>query len=76
VVFVPPLTNGKLRNEGVTIEHCSMPVRQFVCNLQTRRAFIAAFTSEKRWMTIKKVYSAIGIDNEFFHCALFNPCMM
>jgi hypothetical protein len=24
------------------------------------RAFIAAFTSDKRWMTIKKVYSAIG----------------
>jgi hypothetical protein len=28
--------------------------------LQMRRAFIAAFTSEKRWMTIKNVYSAIG----------------
>jgi hypothetical protein len=27
---------------------------QFLCNLQTRGAFIAAFTSEKRWMTIKK----------------------
>jgi hypothetical protein len=28
--------------------------------LQMRRAFIAALTSEKRWMTIKKFYSAIG----------------
>jgi hypothetical protein len=28
--------------------------------LQMRRAFIAAFTSEKRWMTMKKVYSSIG----------------
>jgi hypothetical protein len=28
--------------------------------LQMRGVFIAAFTSEKQWMTIKKVYSAIG----------------
>jgi hypothetical protein len=28
--------------------------------LQMCRAFIAALTSEKGWMTIKKVYSAIG----------------
>jgi hypothetical protein len=28
--------------------------------LQMRGAFIAAFTSEKQWMTIKKVYSASG----------------
>jgi hypothetical protein len=28
--------------------------------LQMRRAFIAAFACEKRWMTIKKIYSAIG----------------
>jgi hypothetical protein len=27
-------------------------------NLQMLGEFIAAFTSEKRWMTIKKVYSA------------------
>jgi hypothetical protein len=31
-----------------------MTVRQFLHNLQTRGAFIAAFTSEKRLMTIKK----------------------
>jgi hypothetical protein len=31
-----------------------MPVRQFLRNLQTRKAFITAFTSEKREMTIKK----------------------
>jgi hypothetical protein len=28
--------------------------------LQMRGAFIATFTSEKRWMTIKKVYFTIG----------------
>jgi hypothetical protein len=28
--------------------------------LQIGRAFIAAFTSEKLWMTITKVYSEIG----------------
>jgi len=28
--------------------------------LQIRRAFIGTLTSEKRWMAIKKVYSAIG----------------
>jgi hypothetical protein len=28
--------------------------------LEMPRAFIAAFTSEKRWMTIKKVYSVTG----------------
>jgi hypothetical protein len=28
--------------------------------LQMRRAFTAAFISEKRWITIKKVYSATG----------------
>jgi hypothetical protein len=31
-----------------------MPLRQFLPNLQTGGAFIAAFTSEKQWMTIKK----------------------
>jgi hypothetical protein len=36
-----------------TIAHWSKPVRQFLRNLQTRRAFIAAFTSEKRLKTIK-----------------------
>jgi hypothetical protein len=43
-----------------TIAHWSMTVRQFLRNLQTLEAFIAALTSEKRLMTIKKVYSAIG----------------
>jgi len=37
-----------------TIAHWSMPVRQFLLNLQTLGAFIAAFTSEKRYLTIKK----------------------
>jgi hypothetical protein len=31
-----------------TIAHWSMPVGQFLRDLQTRGAFIAAFTSEKR----------------------------
>jgi hypothetical protein len=44
----------KLRRFDNTIAHWSMPVRQFLRNLQTHRAFIAAFTSEKQWMTIKK----------------------
>jgi hypothetical protein len=43
-----------------TIAHWSMTVRQFLRNSQTLRAFVAAFTSEKRMMTIKKVHSAIG----------------
>jgi hypothetical protein len=54
--------NEKLRNWGVfnTIAHWSMTVRQFLRNLQTRAAFIAAFTSEKRLMTIKKVYFTVA----------------
>jgi hypothetical protein len=43
-----------LRRFVNTIAHWPMPVRQFLCNLQMCGAFIAAFTSEKRWMTIKK----------------------
>jgi hypothetical protein len=37
-----------------TIARWSTPVRQLLRNLQMRRAFIAAITSEKREMTIKK----------------------
>jgi hypothetical protein len=33
-----------------------VPVRQSLHNLQRRGAFKAAFTSEKRWMTIKKKF--------------------
>jgi hypothetical protein len=47
-------TLGQLKkeeNEGVLLT----PLRI----LQMRRAFIAALVSEKRWMTIKKGYSAI-----------------
>jgi hypothetical protein len=50
MVFVPPLEIGKLRNGGGffnTIVHWSMPVRQFLRNLQTRGDIIVAFTSEK-----------------------------
>jgi hypothetical protein len=53
-----------------------MPVRQFLRNLQAREAFIAAFTSEKGWMTIKKVIPPFAIDNEFFQSAFVNPCTM
>ncbi len=44
--------------------------------LQMRRAFIAAFTREKRWMTIKKLMPQLAIDTEFFRRAFVNPCMM
>jgi hypothetical protein len=44
----------------VRIAQWSMPVRQLLRNLQMRVAIIAAITSEKREMTIKKVYTAIG----------------
>jgi hypothetical protein len=38
---------------------------------------IAALTSEKRWMTIKKKFiPRLAIDIEFFHSAFVNPCMM
>jgi hypothetical protein len=37
-----------------TIAHWSKPVRQFLRSLQTRGALVAAFTSEKQWMKIKK----------------------
>jgi hypothetical protein len=43
-----------------TIAPGQMPVRHALHNLQRCGAFFAAFTSEKRWMTIKNVYSAIG----------------
>ncbi len=46
MVFVPPLAVEKWRNWGVLLT--------LLRNLQMRGAFIAAFTSEKRWMTIKK----------------------
>jgi hypothetical protein len=43
-----------------------MPVRQFLRNLQMRVAFIAAFTSEKREMTVddvqKKFIPLLAID--------------
>jgi hypothetical protein len=49
-----------LENEEIEA-YWSMIVRQFLRNLQTRGAFIAAFESEKQWMTIKKsFYLAIG----------------
>jgi hypothetical protein len=45
--------------------------------LQMRRAFIAAFTSEKRWMTIKKKFiPLLAIDTEFFHSTFAKLCTM
>jgi hypothetical protein len=52
MAFVPHLAVEKEEIEGVLLTP--------LCILQMRLAFTAAFTSEKRWMTIKKVYSAIG----------------
>ncbi len=54
---------GKRRNWGILLTPLGTGQCQpdsFLRNLQTRGAFIAAFASEKRWMTIKKVYSDIG----------------
>ncbi len=40
-------------------------------------SFIAAFTSEKRWMTIKKkVVPQLAIDTEVFHRVFANPCTL
>jgi hypothetical protein len=66
MVFVPPLSVGKRRGVLIT------PLR----NLQISGAFIAAFTSEKQWMTIKKFIPQLAIGTKFFHSAFFNPCMM
>ncbi len=52
-----------------------MTVRQFLRNLQTRGAFIAAFTSEID-DNQKKFIPPLAIDNEFFHSVFFNPCTM
>jgi hypothetical protein len=46
MVFVPPLANEKRRNPGVLLTSLH--------NLQTRIAFIAAFTSLEQQMTIEK----------------------
>jgi hypothetical protein len=44
-----------------------MTVRQFLHNLHTGGALIAALTSEKRLMTIKKMFiPPLAINNEFF----------
>jgi hypothetical protein len=57
-----------LRNRGVLLT----PLRI----LQMRRAFIAAFTSEKLRMKIKKVYSIWAIDTKYLHGAFVNSCTM
>jgi hypothetical protein len=46
-------------------------VRQFMRNLQTPGAFIAAFTSEKQWMI-----PPLALDNGFFRSAFVNPQTM
>jgi hypothetical protein len=50
------LENKEMRCSKNTTPHLSMPVRHFSSILQTH----GAFTNEKLWVTIKKVYSAIG----------------
>jgi hypothetical protein len=48
IVFVP---HWQLKNEEIEVfcyRHCAI--------LQMRGAFIAAFTSEKRWMTTQKIF--------------------
>jgi hypothetical protein len=45
--------------------------------LQMRRAFIAAFTSEKTMDdNQKKFIPQLAINTDFFHSAFVNPCMM
>jgi hypothetical protein len=46
-----------LRRFDNTIAHWSKPVRQFLRNLPTRGAFLAAFMSEKRWDDNQKKFS-------------------
>ncbi len=53
VVFVPPLSIGKWRNVN-TVVPWPVPVGQTLRNLQRCGAFIASFTSEKWWLTIKQ----------------------
>jgi hypothetical protein len=54
-----------------------MPVRQFLRNLQTLGAFIAAFTSEKTMDDKqKKFIPPLDIDKAFFHRVFANPCTM
>jgi hypothetical protein len=65
-----------LRRFVNTIAPWPVPVRQSLHNLQRRGAFIAAFLSEKRWMTIKKFIPQLAIDTEFFQSAFANPCTM
>jgi hypothetical protein len=52
MVFFLPLAMRKTKMEAffVTIAPWQMPVRHSLRNLQRCGAFIAAFTSEKRWM--------------------------
>jgi hypothetical protein len=55
-VFVPPLAVGKLRNGSLLLtpmRHANAGKTLFA-QFTKVRAFIAAFTSKKRWMTIQK----------------------
>jgi hypothetical protein len=46
-IIKAPIDIKKWRRFDNKIAHWSMPVGQFFRNLKTRRAFIAAFTSDK-----------------------------
>jgi hypothetical protein len=68
-VFVPPLAIGKWTNGGILWA----PLR----NLQMCRAFIAALTSEKRLIAIKKrLFRNWQLITNFFiaHLPIFVPC--
>jgi hypothetical protein len=57
-----------------TVAPWAVPVRQSLHILQRCGAFIAAFTNEIRWMTIKKKFiPQLAIDTKFFHRAIANP---
>jgi hypothetical protein len=77
MVFVPHLAIRKLSRFVNTIAPLPVPVRQSLHNLQRRGAFIAAFTSEKRWMTIKiNLFRNWQLILNFFIAKFANPCTM
>jgi hypothetical protein len=47
-----------------------------IAQFTNAQRFIAAFTSEKLWMTIKKLIPQLAIYTEFFHSAFVNPYTM
>jgi hypothetical protein len=66
------LGNGQLKKEEIE------GVLLTPLHILQMRVFIEAFTSEQRWMTIKrkKFTPQLAIDTDFFHSAFIKPCTM